>query len=133
MQDEIVKNLKKSGLKITSVRKRILEILKTSAKPLTVHEVLSEIEANKTTIYREIDTLLRAGYLDEVDFGDRNKRYELLSLGHHHHLICVRCHKVEDVVLKETLFNEEELISHANNFKVLHHSLEFFGYCHNCQ
>lgn len=133
MQSEIIENLKKSGLKITSVRKQILGMLKNSAKPLTAHEILSEIDANKTTIYREIDTLLKAGYLNEVDFGDRNKRYELTSLGHHHHLICVKCHQVEDVVLKETLFNEEKLISNANKFKVLRHNLEFFGYCHNCQ
>ncbi len=133
MQNEIVENLKRSGLKITSVRKQILEILNTSTKPLTAHEILSEIEANKTTIYREIETLLKAGYLNEVDFGDRNKRYELSSLGHHHHLVCIKCHGVEDVVLKETLFNEEKFISQANKFKVLRHNLEFFGYCHNCQ
>ncbi len=133
MQDKIVDDLKKSGLKITSVRKQIIGMLQSSTKPLTPTEFLSKIKANKTTIYREIDTLLNAGYLNEVNFGDRNKRYELSSLGHHHHLVCVNCHEVEDVVLKEALLNEEKFISSVNKFKILKHNLEFFGYCHNCQ
>lgn len=133
MQDEIVKSLKKSGLKITTVRKEILEMLNISIKPVTVRKILSEIDVNKTTIYREIDILLKAGYLNKVDFGDGNKRYELSSLNHHHHLVCIKCHAVEDVVLKESLFKEENLISQANKFMVLYHNLEFFGYCHNCQ
>lgn len=132
MQRKIVEELKRSGLRITPIRKEIFELLENSAKPFSVHEILSTIKANKTTIYREINVLLNNNYLIEVDFADGSKRYELSNLGHHHHLICIKCHKVQDVTIKERLSDEEELISKTKKFKVLKHNLEFFGYCQNC-
>ena len=132
MADTISINLKKSGLKITSVRRNILEILENSKKPLSARELLLKINANKTTIYREIETLLNFGYLNEVNFGDRSKRYELSSLGHHHHLVCLKCKNIADIKLKESLKGQEQFISKYANFKVLRHNLEFFGLCANC-
>jgi Fur family transcriptional regulator, ferric uptake regulator len=132
MKDEIIQILKKSRLKITSIRIKLISIFKVSGSPLTVSDLLSKIKANKTTIYREINVLLKSNLLIEVDFADGIKRYELSSLNHHHHLICLKCRQVQDITINENLSEEEVKISKIKNFKVLKHNLEFFGYCQNC-
>ncbi len=103
----------------------MLHIFGSAASPISALDLLKKIKVNKTTIYRELDFLVDLGLVNEVDFGDRTKRYELKDLKHHHHLICLNCKKVADVNIKES-FNVPK------NFKVVRHNLEFFGYCQNC-
>lgn len=93
-----------------------------------------KIAANKTTVYRQLESLLKAGAVTEVRIGDRAKQYELVdSTGHHHHLVCLRCKKVEDIDFPEELERQEKNIWKNKKFKVLQHNLEFFGLCRNCQ
>src|SRR3990167_4015653 len=45
-----------------------------------------------TTVYRSLESLVGLGLVQAVDFGDGEKRYELVEPGeHHHHLVCQRC------------------------------------------
>ena len=71
--------------------------------------------------------------IKEIEFGEGQKRYELEDFKHHHHLICLKCRKVDDIELKTDLEKEEKRFLKENGFKVVNHSLEFFGYCQNCQ
>ncbi len=123
----------------TPIRTTLLKILSKIKKPLTTQELLAALEtnglkANKTTIYRQLESLKENKIINEVHFNDRNVRYELNKLeAHHHHLVCMKCKKVEDVTLPEDLHHQEKMVFEKNNFKVLQHFLEFFGLCKNCQ
>lgn len=132
MQSKLLENLKRSGLRITPIRKQLVVLFESSTKPLSAADILSKVKANKTTIYREIYALLKTQHLIEVNFGDGIKRYEFSGSNHHHHLICLNCHDVQDISLDERLSKEESLIEKTKKFKVMKHSLEFFGYCHHC-
>jgi Fur family ferric uptake transcriptional regulator len=90
------------------------------------------LDANKTTIYRQLDFLLSEGLIRELDFGEGKKRYELKS-GHHHHLLCTKCKHIECVDIEDNFQKEEEEILKRNNFKIKSHMLEFFGICGKCQ
>lgn len=130
--------LKAKKHKITKVRSLIIEIIVSSPTPLSVGELLNMLEKvnlqpNKTTIYRELDFLLKQGIIREVDFGESKKRYEFSSEQHHHHVICIKCKKIEDVDLDQDLSQYEDKIAQEKNFKIINHSLEFFGLCPNCQ
>ena len=125
--------LKKAGFRITTVRKQLLELLENTTRPITVTEILNKVKANKTTIYREIETLLDRGYLIEVYFSDGVKRYELSNRKHHHHVVCVKCKSVSDVVVVDDFSKTEKAVSYQTNFKIIRHSLEFFGLCANCR
>ena len=131
--DSLVQNLRKDGFRITKARRLIIELLSNSPTPLTVTDILTHMRVNKTTVYREIESLLVKGYMSEVDFGDGKKRYELTSRGHHHHLVCVKCKSVTDVVVAEDLAKTQKVIEEKNKFTILKHNLEFFGVCSNCQ
>jgi len=138
LNKKLIEVLKKSGERITPIRRALLENFCNHPKPQTIQELLAYLEkkgltANKTTIYRQLEILAQIGLVREVNFSDRSKRYELSSKDHHHHLVCQNCKKVEDVNLDNDLDKQEKKIWQKNHFKILQHSLEFFGLCHKCQ
>ncbi|OGH68691.1 MAG: hypothetical protein A3I29_04920 [Candidatus Magasanikbacteria bacterium RIFCSPLOWO2_02_FULL_44_11] len=135
----LLDNLRDKGERITDVRKAIIEILSAAPRPLSVQDLLSalkkkQLAVNKTTVYRQLEQLLFHNIVREIRFQDRSARYEV-SLGddHHHHLVCTKCHKTEDISFEEDLERQEKVIMHKKKFKVLQHSLEFFGLCASCQ
>jgi Fur family ferric uptake transcriptional regulator len=127
-----VQKLKDRGLRITPIRKKIVEALHQAESPLSVGNILSKVTANKTTIYREMEVLREHDLINVIDLGDGTKRYELTAKGHHHHLICVKCKSVTELDLADDFTKEEALIASREKFTVLRHALEFFGICQRC-
>jgi Fur family ferric uptake transcriptional regulator len=135
--DDILRKLKSDGCRITSLRKNILIFMLDNKIPLSSldvqkHFLKNNIPANKTTIYRELEFLNKKNIISEIIFLDGIKRYEII-LKHHHHIVCVNCNKIEDVVLKKDLADQEKIITKSKKFKIINHSLEFFGICKKCQ
>ncbi len=132
---EILKKLKKQGMRITKSRTAILNVL--NEHPLTVQEILSllkkkQIKIDIVSIYRNLELFLKLGIIIEVNLGDKKKRYELKDeKKHHHHLTCIRCGNIENIQIKESLLLNQMRIK--SRFKILNHSLEFFGLCTKCQ
>lgn len=125
-----------SGRRPTKTRQGILKIL-SLGQPYTAPEILDQlarakIVVNKTTVYRELDFLLAKNILSEVIFKDGVRRYEIRTAEHSHHLVCLNCRKVERVPLAHDLDGQEKEIAHRRNFKILSHSLEFYGLCLSC-
>ena len=135
--DTILEDLKSSGYKMTPVRKNLIEVLLNSDTPLSIEEIGDLLESkgltpNKTTLYREVEFLKGEELLQEIDFGDGKKRFEISS-SHHHHIVCINCKTVVDVPMEEDLDSKEKQILLKFKFKPIGHSLEFFGLCSNCQ
>lgn len=133
-----IKSLKEKGHKITEARIAICKTLEVGSRPLSVQDILAilskkKIMADKTTVYREIAFLLREGLIVEIRFQDRKKRYEVAEQDHHHHVVCTSCDSVEDVEIEDDLEKQERVIARQKGFKILSHSLEFFGLCESCQ
>lgn len=134
--ENVLEELKNSGFKITKARKALIELLLESNQPLSVPEIsslLRNLNANKTTIYREISFLIDQGVVKEIDFGESKKRYEYDFKKHHHHLVCVSCKRIEDIEVEANIEAEEKRIEKISGFRVVNHSLEFFGICRRCQ
>jgi Fur family transcriptional regulator, ferric uptake regulator len=123
--------------RITPVRRALIEILEKAGAPVSVVKIMAELRAvslnpNKTTIYRELKFLKDNAMVREIQFADKKKRYELEHGDDHHHLVCINCDKIEGIDLGGHLEMEENMIKDTRNFKLVRHSLEFFGYCANC-
>lgn len=124
-------------LRQTAIHKELLALLKGRAKPLSVPDILNELKkkklmANKTTIYRQLAALTAEGIAREVRLAERGALYEYASNDHHHHLVCVQCGNIEDISFPNDLNRQEDAIAKQKKFKVLRHSLEFFGHCERC-
>jgi Fur family ferric uptake transcriptional regulator len=135
---EILKKLRGSGFRITPARKSIIDILSVKHDTVSLTELKKCLEtrnvrADRTTIYREILFLKKQGTICEIPIGGGKKGYKICENGHHHHLICIQCNKIEEIVLKNALVPQEKEIARQRGFKVLDHLLEFYGLCGDCQ
>jgi Fe2+ or Zn2+ uptake regulation protein len=135
---KILDKLRTDGYRLTRARQAIIDIFLKSPVPLSVPELMTglkkrKLPVNKTTVYREVDFLKAREMVREIQLGDGLRRYELWSGGHHHHLVCVRCNHIECLELEECLGAMEKKITKDKNFKLIEHSLEFFGLCAVCQ
>ena len=133
-----VKQLRSAGFRITPAREKLLEVFCASSQPLTVSEVLTRLRRrnltpNKTTVYRELDFLIDQRIVVQLDLLDGKKRYELHDDGHHHHLLCDKCGKIQCVEMQNDLEDLENKLVHEFNFEIKRHVLEFFGNCKECR
>jgi Fur family ferric uptake transcriptional regulator len=136
--EEILKKLRDEGFRLTRARQSIIDILSTGNVPLSLTDVKKNlikkgVRADRTTIYREILFLKKQEVICEIPVGSGRKGYKICQDAHHHHLICVRCNKVEEMIFKKTLAPLETEISQRKDFKVLDHLLEFYGLCGDCR
>lgn len=135
----LIDQLRQQGFRITRLRRALLQVLTEASQPLSVQamdERLTQqgVQVNKTTIYREIDFLEDQKLVHAVQFQEDLKRYEL-SHDHHHHLVCVKCGKIEDIKIKdfEDFFPAlKQKLKTGQKFHLAHHSLELFGFCETC-
>lgn len=123
-------------IKKTPARIAITDYLYSVDSPVDVEKIIEflrfkKLNTNKVTVYRIIDYLYKDGILDRLDFGEGKFRYEVKK-GDHHHLICDKCGRIEDISDNFTKEFEDD-IKQNKGFSVKRHSLEFFGICSNCQ
>ena len=138
MNDCCRPKLSDAALRETETRRVLLSILHDSSGPLAAPEIVARChqagrKANKTTIYRDLTLLEEAGVIHRVIVSDRKQYFELAEREHHHHLVCLGCDAVEDVLLDEVaLVRQEARLAKERGFSVSRHSLEFFGLCKAC-
>lgn len=136
---KIVEQSKKNKERVTPIRIALIEIMTKNQRPLSSQELLNYLikkgfGANKTTVYRQLESLQKNRMVNEVHFNDRVTRYEIVKQNtHHHHLVCLKCQKVDDISLPGDLSLQEKKVWKKNRFKITQHLLEFFGYCKSCQ
>lgn len=124
----------KIGERFTKPRKLVFKSLEHFKKPVTVKEIFQYLKRSidLTSIYRTLELMKSSGVVNEIDFGDDKKRYELTNKNkHHHHLICKNCGDIEDIEMSESKLLDT--IKHKSKFAISEHKLEFFGLCPNCQ
>jgi Fur family transcriptional regulator, ferric uptake regulator len=125
------------GLRKTKTRLLLFEVLGESNQPLAIPELLEIFIArkqgvNKTTLYREIESLVDLGVIRAVQIATRKISYELASHDHHHHFVCTSCDAVTDVQFPEESIQKTEALLERQGVSITHHSLEFFGLCKTC-
>lgn len=138
MNDCCRTKLSAAALRDTETRRVLLAILHESVGPLATPEIVARChkagrKANKTTVYRDLTVMEQAGIVHRVIVSDRKQYFELTERDHHHHFVCLECHKVEDILLDERdLVKQEVRLAKQRGFSVSRHSLEFFGLCKTC-
>lgn len=133
--------LRERGERITKVRRVTLGFFLAAGRPVAADDIGRELakrgmEVNKTTVYREIDFLLRQQLIRPVLVSAERKQYELAMSSHHHHVVCSECGVVKDIEaasIEDELRRLEQRVGRKIGFAEVRHSLEFFGRCGECQ
>jgi len=139
LAETTLNNLVKKGLRRTRLRRAVLEVLFESRSPLSVTEMkcaLSKqgIRPNKTSLYREMEILLRTSVAEETTISGTRKIY-ISESGHHHHFVCTACKEtlcVSSPELESRLAQVQQILQKKEGLTVLEHDLTFYGLCTSC-
>lgn len=131
--------LRSSGLRYTSSRRAVVDVLSDSDRPLTIPEIL-EVDASlaQSSAYRNLTELIGAGVVHRIISGDEYSHFELAEdlTSHHHHLVCTSCGRVADVTLSDDLETSLDRalarVARAEGFEPEHHRLDVLGRCADC-
>lgn len=129
--------LREASLRATPARVALMNLLEKSKQPLDVQTMISylekkSIETDPATVFRIINMFTNRGLTRQIQLNEGKSRYEISTKAEHHHLICERCEKLEDMTGCNIEKLEKEILI-KKRFKVKNHSLEFFGICQNCR
>ena len=134
-----VQSLKESGLKATLPRRKILELFEASkVRHLSAEDVYKAlitegIDIGLATVYRVLTQFEHAGLLSRQHFETGKAVFELNQGGHHDHLVCLQCGRVEEFYDGEIERRQSE-IARENGFELRGHSLALYADCtkQNC-
>lgn len=138
--DKINRQLMGKGYKLTPQREATLRVLLENEKDhLTAEDVYLLVKntypnIGLATVYRSLELLSELHIVEKVNFGDGGARFDLRADDQphmHHHLICARCGKVEEIK-EDWLLPMENRILREFGFTVTDHRLDFHGKCREC-
>ncbi len=133
--------LRLAGLdqRYTSLRRVLVETLADAGRPLTVPEILRAAPGlPQSSAYRNVTALIEVGVVRRVNGTDDHGRFELAEelSGHHHHLVCAHCGRVQDVHpsprLEKALSEAARAVAEEQGYEVTEHRLDLLGRCPDC-
>ncbi len=135
VQHDCTVELRNASLQVTPARVAAMQLFESQDTPLDsqylIDRLHNEIGVDRVTVFRIINAFVEKGLIRKLEFGEGKARYEL-NREEHHHLICEKCGKIEDI--SDCNIGElEKDIQRKKGFLVKQHALEFFGLCKNCQ
>lgn len=132
------KALKKEGLRYTQQRQSIWDEICATDDHRDAEEIYLSLRkegmnVSRATVYRTIDVLVKNNLVRKLDLGDGRARYEhKMDSGHHDHLICVTCGKIEEF-MDETIEQRQDQIVNDLGFKLIRHIHQLFVICSDCR
>lgn len=127
-------DLKTIGLKATLPRLKILDLFEHSdVRHLGAEEVYRMLtqegmEIGLATVYRVLTQFEQAGLLARHHFESGKAVYELNRGGHHDHLVCLQCGRVEEFYDAE-IERRQNKIASERGFTIHDHSLHLYSDC----
>ena len=131
MTDTILQRCEQKGLRMTSQRKIIAQVLEDAADHPDVEELHKraskiDLTISIATVYRTVKLFDEAGILDKLEFGDGRARYEDAEREHHDHLIDINSGRVIEF-MDSDIEKLQEKIAQKHGYKLMGHKLELYG------
>lgn len=135
MNDDVLKN---AGLKVTTPRLKILQLLE-QAKPHhmnaeAIYQQLKEQgdDIGLATVYRVLTQFEAAKLVLRHQFEGGYAVFELAHGKHHDHIVCERCGLVKEFV-DDFIEKKQSEIAKALGFTISNHQHTIYGVCKQCQ
>ncbi|HEY8354186.1 MAG TPA: ferric iron uptake transcriptional regulator [Methylophilaceae bacterium] len=127
-------DLKNAGLKATLPRLKVLNLFENSVeRHLSAEDVYrilltSGEDVGLATVYRVLTQFEQAGLLVRHHFESGKAVYELNRGGHHDHIVCLQCGRVEEF-FDEEIEKRQRVAAESRGFKIHDHSLYIYADC----
>lgn len=132
----LISSLKNAGLRITSPREAICELLSESAEHPTAAMIYERLlpkfpSMSLATVYNTLETMTRLGMINAIGEAGDNKGHYDADTSAHIHLACTSCHTITDLVPTDfgNLVHEIE----STGFTPAGVRIVVYGQCQNCR
>jgi Fur family transcriptional regulator, peroxide stress response regulator len=129
----LTKQLKRTGIRPSFQRLKVLEYLWTCQTHPTVEEIFTALTAeiptlSKATIYNTLHTFIQAGLVREITIDADAQHYDLM-LADHGHFKCLSCGKIFNFDLNF----DQLVVDGLQAFLIKKKDVYFSGLCPDCQ
>jgi Fur family peroxide stress response transcriptional regulator len=131
----IIEGMKEKGLKLTRQRLEIIDIIASENSHPTASAILARARKKApsislSTVYYTLDVMKRAGLIKELEFVDRDSRYEG-DVSDHLNLVCNSCGKIADFQASKPVPLEK--VEKKTGFRADSVRFEYYGLCKDCR
>jgi len=136
--EKLIALLRSKGHKITPQRRAVIAALLACGHFVTAQQILDHVkqthpDISLDTIYRNLDLLIELGAVTEIRTPNRDGNlFEVLTADYHSHLVCLTCGRAQCLPFCPVQRSDIEQAG-VDGFTITSHSLEFYGYCRDCQ
>jgi Fur family transcriptional regulator, ferric uptake regulator len=130
--------LSAAGYRRGGARRAILELLDDQSCALSAIEIEDALlarkrEVSRASVYRVMDELEEIGLVQRVEIGQGMVRYEPVreGPGHHHHLVCDHCGRLQPFT-DDGLERAIRRLSDRLPLRVSEHEIVIHGACETC-
>jgi Fur family ferric uptake transcriptional regulator len=133
----IPERMTSQGRRLTRQRVIVAEALAAAKRALSAQELYERIKTahptlGRATVYRALEAQVQDGMASRFERDGHVSAYVACDAQHHHHLVCTRCQRVEDLdeaVVAPMLSS----VGRRHDFQVDHAALDFYGLCRSCR
>lgn len=131
------KALNRAGMRFTSQRALIMEIIRRGRGHLDADEIYRQAREKEprlslSTVYRTLQVLKKLKVVDELHFDESHHHYEVKHSAEHHHLKCLGCGKVVEFSYPLSSYLKENVPA-ARDFDITETEVSMSGYCARCR
>lgn len=121
-------------MRSTRQRSAVLDALRASSEPLSAQDLHAELgrTVGLATVYRTLQGLVDSGKVDVFRRDTGEALFRLCNPVHHHHLVCERCDRVEEIDACE-IEPWATQVAQRRGFQIRGHQADIFGLCAECQ
>ena len=121
----------------TGQREAIEARLRDAEKPVTAQNLYLELrdaghKIGLATVYRNLNRLVSEGSADAFRAESGEQAFLHCGEGHHHHLACRMCGRVEEIRDCRALEEWTRRVAGLHRFTAVEHRAELIGVCDEC-
>ncbi len=128
--------LRRAGERVTGQRLVVAEALERSGRQVSAQELWQSLRRStpglgRATVFRTLETLVVAGVARRLERDGHVYGYVACRAGHHHHLACSACGRVEEIG-ERLVAPVAERVRSELGFEIDDARLDFYGRCAGC-
>jgi Fur family peroxide stress response transcriptional regulator len=132
---KLINGLRNKGYKLTRQRLEIIYFLSKETIHPGAIDILKNVrkrapQVSMSTVYYTLDILKKEGLIRELEFYDRDNRYDV-NVSNHLNLICMKCGRIEDY--KAELPVISQAVEKKTGFQPYQMRFEYYGLCKKCR
>ncbi len=134
--ENTLKTLSAPGLRVTSQRALVLEIIRHGRGHLDADEIYRRAREKQprislSTVYRTLQMLRKLGLIAELHFDEEHHHYEAKPSTEHHHLVCLGCGRIVEFQYPLARLVKRN-VTEAKDFEITGSEVRMTGYCSKC-